>query len=93
MLPLSVLTCTTTLATAAVGALLPVYAVSDAVARVNAGVRVPTIPSEDDDPLSVSRVRVPTVGAVVSTVIRPFVVESADVTVLPAKSVTSARTE
>jgi hypothetical protein len=91
--PSLVLTCTTTLAIAAVGALVPVYDASDAVERVNAGVSVPTIPSEDDDPLSVSRVRVPTVGAVVSTVIRPFVVERADVTVFVAKSVTSARTE
>ena len=38
-------------------------------------------------------VSVPGVGAVVSTVILPDVVESADVTVLVAKSVTSARTE
>ena len=53
-----------------------------------------TIPSLLAEPVSVDViVRVPGVGAVVSTVILPDVVESADVTVLVAKSVTSARTE
>ena len=88
-----VLTCNTTLAMPAVAAPVPVYAVSEADARLNAGVRVPTIPSLFDDPLSVSRVSVPTVGAVVSTVICPLVVESAEVTVFVARSVTRARTE
>jgi hypothetical protein len=90
------LTCRTTLAMAAVGALVPVYAVSAVpdVARLNDGVRVLMIPSLADDPVSVEvMVRVPAVGAVVSTVIRPFVVERAAVTVFVAKSVTSARTE
>ena len=49
------------------------------------------IPSLADDPSSVVViVSVPTVGAVVSTVIFPLVVDSADVTVLPAVSVTKA---
>lgn len=52
------------------------------------------IPSLLDDPSSVVViVRVPTVGAVVSTVIFPLVVESAVVTVFPAVSVTRARME
>ena len=89
-----VLTCNTTLAMPAVAAPVPVYDVSDADARLNAGVRVPMIPSLLDDPSSVVViVRVPTVGAVVSTVIFPLVVESADVTVFPAVSVTRARME
>ena len=89
-----VLTCNTTLAMPAVAAPVPVYDVSDADARLNAGVRVPMIPSLAEDPSSVVViVRVPTVGAVVSTVIFPLVVESADVTVFPAVSVTRARME
>jgi hypothetical protein len=92
----SVLTCRTTLAIAAVGAFEPVYAVSAVpdAARLNAGVVVLMIPSLPDDPVSVEvMVRVPAVGAVVSTVIRPFVVESAAVEVMPAVSVTRARIE
>ena len=91
-----VLTCRTTLAIAAVGAFDPVYAVSAVpdAARLNAGVVVLMIPSLPDDPVSVEvMVRVPAVGAVVSTVIRPFVVESAAVEVMPAVSVTRARIE
>ena len=89
-----VLTCNTTLAMPAVAAPVPVYAVSEADARLNAGVRVPMIPSLSAEPSSgVVIVRVPTVGAVVSTVILPLVVESAEVAVLPAVSVTRARME
>ena len=52
------------------------------------------IPSLDNKPSSVVViVSVPAVGAVVSTVIRPFVVERTVVVVMPAVSVTSARTE
>jgi len=92
--PPSLLTWITTLEIAAVGAFVPVYDVSAAAERLNAGVRVPMIPSDGDAPPSVVViVSVPAVGAVVSTVIRPFVVESAAVEVMPAVSVTSARTE
>jgi hypothetical protein len=81
---------------AAVGALVPVYEVSAVPddARLNAGVVELMIPSDGDVPVSVDViVSVPAVGAVVSTVIRPFVVDSACVEVMPAVSVTSARTE
>ena len=96
VVPASELTCRTTLAIEAVGAFEPVYAVSAVpdAARLNAGVVVLMIPSLPDDPVSVEvMVRVPAVGAVVSTVIRPFVVESAAVEVMPAVSVTRARIE
>ena len=67
---------------------------SVAVERLNAGVALLTMPSLLADPVSVEViVRVPGVGAVVSTVIVPLVVESADVTVFVARSVTRARTE
>ena len=66
--PPSLLTCRTTLATAAVGTPLPVYAVSDAVLRLNAGVRVPMMPSALDAPSSVVViVRTPMVMGVLST--------------------------
>ncbi len=94
--PASLLTCRTTDEMAAVGALVPVYdvsAVPDA-ARLNAGVVELMIPSVGDVPVSVDViVSVPAVGAVVSTVIRPLVVESAVVVVMPAVSVTRARIE
>ena len=94
--PASLLTCRTTDEMADVGAFVPVYdvsAVPDDV-RLNAGVRLLMIPSDGDVPVSVDViVSVPAVGAVVSTVIRPFVVESAAVEVMPAVSVTRARTE
>ena len=94
VVPPSLLTWITTLEIAAVGAFVPVYDVSAAAERLNAGVRVPMIPSLDNKPSSVVViVSVPAVGAVVSTVIRPFVVESAVVVVMPAVSVTNARTE
>ena len=94
--PASLLTCRTTDEMAAVGALVPVYEVSAVpdAARLNAGVVELMIPSVGDVPVSVDViVSVPAVGAVVSTVIRPFVVESAVVVVMPAVSVTNARTE
>ena len=73
---------------------MPVYDVSAAAERLNAGVSVPMIPSLDNKPSSVVViVSVPAVGAVVSTVIRPLVVERTVVVVMPAVSVTSARTE
>ena len=73
--PPSLLTWITTLEIAAVGAFVPVYDVSAAAERLNAGVSVPMIPSLDNKPSSVVViVSVPAVGAVVSTVIRPFVV-------------------
>ena len=83
----------TTVEIAAVGAFVPVYAVSDADARLNAGVRVPMIPSLFNDPSSVVViVSVPTVGAVVSTVTSAGDASVA-VAVIPAVSVTTARTE
>ena len=92
--PPSLLTWITTLEIAAVGAFVPVYDVSAAAERLNAGVSVPMIPSLDNKPSSVVvSVSVPAVGAVVSTVIRPFVIERTVVVVMPAVSVTSARTE
>jgi hypothetical protein len=94
VVPPSLLTWITTLETAAVGAFVPVYDVSAAAERLNAGVRVPMIPSLDNKPSSVVViVSVPAVGAVVSTVIRPFVVERMVEEVLPARSVARARTE
>ena len=88
-----VLTCNTTLAMPAVAAPVPVYAVSEADARLNAGVRVPMIPSLSAEPSSgVVIVRVPTVGAVVSTVTSAGDASVA-VVVIPAVSVTTARTE
>ena len=94
VVPPSLLTWITTLEIAAVGAFVPVYDVSAAAERLNAGVSVPMIPSLDNKPSSVVViVSVPAVGAVVSTVIRPFVVERTVEDVLPARSVARARTE
>ena len=93
VVPPSLLTWITTVEIAAVGAFVPVYAVSDADARLNAGVRVPMIPSLFNDPSSVVViVSVPTVGAVVSTVTSAGDASVA-VAVIPAVSVTTARTE
>jgi hypothetical protein len=67
--------------------------VSEADERLNDGVSVPMIPSLFDDPSSVVViVRVPTVGAVVSTVTSAGDASVA-VDVIPAMSVTTARTE
>jgi hypothetical protein len=67
--------------------------VSEADDRLNAGVRVPMIPSDGDAPSSVVViVRVPTVGTVVSTVTSAGDASVA-VVVIPAVSVTTARTE
>ena len=65
LVPPSLLTCRTTLATAAVGTPVPVYAVSDAVDKLNAGVRVLMIPSAPGSFVVI--VRVPRVMAALST--------------------------